>query len=362
MTRIKLRQAGNQQNMPAELWDSAFMRACRGEAAPHTPIWLMRQAGRYMAEYREVRADHTFLEMCQPELAARVTLDALHKIGADAAIIFADILLILQGLGQDLAFVKGEGPQLSPPIRSPADVATLGDAAAAAASCAYVAEACGITRGKLPAGVPLIGFSGAPFTVASYAIEGAGSRQFANTRTFMYHHPEAWNELLAKLVDALVPYLTAQVTAGAQALQIFDSWVGVLDERTYCEFVQPHVARLIEQLPGGVPVIYFGTNTTHLLPAMVATGPDVIGMDHVVDLVAEWDSLGGPDAISVQGNLDPALLLAPTERVIAGADRILDAVGDRAGHIFNLGHGIFKETDVNNVIALIDHVHQRSAR
>lgn len=361
MPRPSFRTAGNVRRMPAALWDSAYLRACRGEAAHPAPVWLMRQAGRYMAEYRAVRAGRNFLDLCyQPKLAAQVTLDAQRILGVDAAIIFADILLILDGLGQTLTFEAGEGPRLDPPLRRPEDLDRLGDPVQAAAACGAVAESCRRVRAGLPDDVPLIGFAGAPYTVAAYAIEGGSSRQFAETRGFMYRHPDAWHRLQGILVAALVPYLTAQVDAGAQALQLFDSWVGKLPLADYREFVQPHVAALIAALPAGIPITLFGTETAHLLPGFAATGADVIGIDATTDLRTAWDALGGPARISVQGNLDPALLLAPEERMLAAADRLLDQVAGRPGWIANLGHGVFQQTDPARVLALVRHLHART--
>lgn len=361
MARSSIRRAGNCRSLPTALWDSHYLRACRGEASGRTPVWLMRQAGRYMAEYRAVRAEHDFLQMCyRPEIAAEVTVTAQRVIDADAAIIFADILLILDGLGLDLSFVGGVGPQLQPTIAEPADVDRLGEPTAAAEHCAAVAEACRLTRRDLPADVPLIGFSGAPFTVAAYAIEGGGSRQFAATRRFMYQQSAAWHRLCERIVDASLPYVVAQLDAGAQALQFFDSWAGVLPRRDYEEFALPHLARLVDSLPDGAPVTVFGTNSSHLLPSFATTGADVIGVDSVTDLAAAWELLGGVDRVAIQGNLDPALLLADRDRLLTGADAVLEAAAGRPGHIFNLGHGVFKETDVEQVVALIEHVHARS--
>ena len=260
-------------------------KPCRGEASPYTPIWLMRQAGRYMAEYRAVRAQNTFLDMCQkPEVASLVTLDAQRIIGADAAIIFADILLILETLGMGLEFVAGEGPRLDPPIRSAADLAQLGDPESAAAGCAYVAEACRLTRAGLPEDVPLIGFCGAPYTLASYAIEGKGARQYPHTRQMMYRERQTWHALQEKLVASLVPYLLAQIDAGAQAVQIFDSWVGFLPVEDYREYVLPHLKTLVASLPAGIAVTMSGTQSSHLLEPMAEIGADVISIDSVTDL------------------------------------------------------------------------------
>jgi len=363
MTRRPYRDCPRPDECPDELWHSPFLAACRGEPTPYTPVWLMRQAGRYMAEYRAVRAGRDFLELCRDStLAAEVTVTAQRRIGADAAIIFADILLILQTLGMDLRFAAGEGPVLAPQLRNAADIDGLGDPTQAAADCAYVAEACRLCRRDLDDHIPLIGFAGAPFTLAAYAIEGGASRQFPNLRALMYQEPAAWHRLQETLVAALIADLRAQIAAGAQALQIFDSWVGVLPERDYREFVLPHLQSLVAELPEGVPVICFGTHSAHLLGAMRESGCDVLGIDSVTDLDAAWRGLGGPERISVQGNLDPALLLAPRERLLAGVDRVLAAAAGRPGHIFNLGHGVMKETDVEQVIALIAHVQQRTRR
>lgn len=361
MTRTAIRQAGNAANIDPRLWDSAFMRACRGEPAPRTPVWLMRQAGRYMAEYRAVRQGRDFLELCQkPELACQVTVEALRRIDADAAIIFADILIVLEALGQHLRFAEGHGPVLEPAIRSRNDIAPWIESEAAAGKLDYVAEAIRQTRSELPADCPLIGFAGAPFTLAAYAIEGGGSKQFMATKRLMYSDPACWHEMMARITATLTPYLKSQIAAGAQAVQIFDSWVGILTEADYREFVEPYVADLIDTMPDGIPVILFGTNTDHLLERFLACNPDVIGIDTTTDLNAAWERLGGPERISVQGNLDPTLLLGPRDRLLAGADRVLEAAGNRPGHIFNLGHGVLKETDVEQVVALIDHVHSRS--
>lgn len=359
----RIRSHGNQQQIDAALWDAPFMCACRGEATPHTPVWLMRQAGRYMQEYRDVRANYSFLELCRdPQAAARVTVDAQRIIKADAAIIFADILLILESLGMNLQFGKGEGPRLSPCLRDLQSVQALGDPLQAAADCSYVGDAIRLCREQLPPDIPLIGFCGAPFTLASYACEGAGSRQYANTKTMMYCHSDAWHALMEILVEALQAYLKMQVEAGAQALQIFDSWVGTVTAADYEEFLLPHMLKLVDGLPPGIPVILFGTHTGHLLHLFKQTDCDVIGIDSTCDLLASWDALGGPDSVSVQGNLDQSLLLAPKERLLERARAILDRVAGRPGHIFNLGHGIIKETDPQQVIDLITMIHEHSQR
>lgn len=357
VSRRPFRQAGNVTGMPDALYDSHYLRACRGEAVSQLPIWLMRQAGRYMQEYRVVRDEHGFMALCrEPELACKVTVEAQQILGVDVAIIFADILLILEGFGQDLTFTEGKGPSLSPPLRDPAQIdELLGDPLAAAESCRCVAESCRLTRAALPPDVPLIGFSGAPFTLAAYAIEAGGSRQFAATRQFMYNHPEAFHALQAKLATAIVPYLRAQVEAGAQALQIFDSWVGQLTEADYREFVLPHLQAIIAELPEGIPVTVFGTGTGHLLEAIAESGCDVVGVDTTTDLLAARERLG--DQVTVQGNLDPAWLLGPEDRLLARVDEFLAAAGSMRGLIVNLGHGVMKETNPTRAKALVDRIH-----
>lgn len=359
MTRI--RSTGNAQNIPEQLWQSSFMKACRGEAASPAPVWLMRQAGRYMQEYRDIRANYTFLGLCKdPDAASQVTVDAQRIIGADAAIIFADILLILESLGMGLTFGAGEGPKLSPTIANAADVAALSDGATAADGCSYVYDAIRQCRADLPADIPLIGFCGAPFTLASYACEGGGSKQYTATKTFMYTQTDAWHQLMEKIVAGLQKYLCGQVAAGAQVLQIFDSWVGCVNVDDYQEFLLPHMKKLIQGLPQGIPVILFGTHTRHLLHLFKETECDVIGIDASCNIGETWDALGGPDEISVQGNLDPGLLLASSERRNAATQKILDQCAGKNGFIFNLGHGIFKETDPQAVIDLIAYVHEHS--
>jgi len=344
--------------MPPHLWSSPFLKACRREPSDVTPIWLMRQAGRYMPEYRAIRSKVTFLELCKrPELATAVTVTATERLGADAAILFADILLILEPLGFALEFAKGEGPLIHNPIRTTADVEKvrpLDDLA----PLAYVMEAVRSIRAALAPNIPLIGFAGAPFTLACYAIEGGGSRHYDRAKTFMYRDPGAWNALLDRLARATALYLNAQAAAGAQALQIFDSWVGTLSPHDYRRFVQPHMARLFAALDPSVPVIHFGTGTSSLLELQREAGGTVIGLDWRVDLDRAWARLG-PE-VAVQGNLDPVVLLAPRGEIESQARRILALAAGRPGHIFNLGHGILPETPVDNVRALIDLVHTLS--
>lgn len=361
MLRPGIRTAGNVLTLPAPLWESHFLRACRGEPTTRTPVWLMRQAGRYMQHYRGIRSGRSFLDLCKdPALAAEVTLYAREWLGVDAAIIFSDILVVLEALGLPLTFAAGDGPVLGRPIRDAAAVNLLRDPLVAASDLGYVHEAIRRTVGGLPADIPLIGFCGAPFTLAAYAIEGGSSRQFAHTKTFMYGDSGAWNALMARLVATLIPYLNAQILAGASCVQVFDSWVGHLTRADFTEFVQPHLQTLVAGITPGVPVILFGTETAHLSDLIAACGADVIGVDTTTDLTTAWERCGGPSRIAVQGNLDPCLLLGPRERLLRGADAVLAAVGGRPGHIFNLGHGVIKETDPLQAKALVEHVHARS--
>jgi uroporphyrinogen decarboxylase len=333
-----------------------FLRACRRQEVPFTPIWLMRQAGRYMPEYRAVRSKHAFLEMCKnPDAAAEVTVRAVERLGVDAAIIFADILLIVEPLGFDLEFSEGDGPVIHDPVHSVADVDRLTEVDVAELDFVYEA----VRRAKAALKVPLIGFAGAPFTLASYIIEGGGSRHYVRTKRFMYDEPEAWHTLLRRLTEAVSAYLNEQIKAGADAVQLFDSWVGCLAPEDYRRFVLPHVKRLIDEVTPGTPVIHFGTGTSGLLALMREAGGDVIGLDWRIDLAAGWQRLGD---VGVQGNLDPVLLFAPRDELRDRTAAILEAAGGRPGHVFNLGHGILPETPVDNVVALVDMVHEMSSR
>jgi uroporphyrinogen decarboxylase len=322
---------------------------------PYTPIWLMRQAGRYMPEYREVRAKTTFLELCKtPSLAAEVTVTAAERLGVDAAIIFADILLILEPMGIDLEFAEGEGPVIHNPVQNATEVERLCEVEDAGA-LDFVYEAIRVTRGALKPDVPLIGFSGAPFTLASYIIEGGGSKNYVRTKQLMYDDTGAWHALMSLIARALVKYLNAQIEAGAQAVQLFDSWVGCLSPDDYRDFVLPHSRTVLQGIKPGVPVIHFGTGTGELLELMREAGGDVIGLDWRVRLDEAWQRLGHD--VAVMGNLDPVALFAGPEVLRSQAGRILDQAGGRPGHIFNLGHGILPETPVQNVIALVEMVH-----
>ena len=336
------------------------MRACRRESTPYTPIWLMRQAGRYMREYREVRSKTTFLELCKtPSLAAEVTVTAAERLGVDAAIIFADILLILEPMGIELEFAAGEGPVIHNPVRVNEDVRRLREVEDPGA-LSFVYEAIRLTRRELKPDVPLIGFCGAPFTLASYMIEGGGSKNYVHAKRLMYVDSGAWHAMMALIARALVKYLNAQVEAGAQAVQLFDSWVGCLGPDDYREFVLPHSRAVIQGVKPGVPVLHFGTGTAALLELMREAGGDVIGLDWRVRLDEAWQRVGHD--VAVMGNLDPVALFASQDVLRSQAMRILEQAGGRPGHIFNLGHGILPETPVENVIALVQMVHEMSQR
>ena len=346
--------------MTDSLRDSVFLRACRREPVPYTPVWLMRQAGRYMSEYREVRARHGFLELCKtPELASEVTVYAANRLKVDAAIIFADILLVVEPLGLNLEFAKGEGPVIHDPVRDASDLARVREPETAE-SLAYVYDAIRMTRRDLPADIPLIGFCGAPFTVASYMIEGAGSRNYIHTKRLMYTDSGAWHELMRRISRLLAVYLNDQIEAGAQAVQIFDSWVGNLSPSDYREYVLPHTRSVIEQVTPGVPVIHFGTGTATLLSDMQAAGGSVIGVDYRTPLDEAWEMLNARREVAIMGNLDPVTLFSTPAHIERETRRILDEAAGRPGHIFNLGHGILPETPVDNVIRLVEYIHEQS--
>lgn len=338
-----------------------FLKACRREQVDCTPVWFMRQAGRYMAEYRAIRQRHTLLEICQqPELAAEVTLQPVRALGVDAAILFADILLPLIPMGINLEFAKGEGPIIHNPIGSRGDVEALRKVEPRE-SLAQVLDAVRLVRRELDGRTPLIGFAGAPFTLASYMIEGGSSRHFARTKSLMYHDARTWHMLMSKLGCVITDYLTAQIQAGAQAVQLFDSWVGALGPDDYREYVLPHSRFIIEQVQrSGVPLIHFGTDTATLLPLMKEAGGDVIGLDWRTPLDWGWNVLGAD--VAVQGNLDPTALFAPHDVLETKVKTVLKQAANRPGHIFNLGHGILQETPVENVKAVVELVHEFSKR
>ncbi|HKO61483.1 MAG TPA: uroporphyrinogen decarboxylase [Pyrinomonadaceae bacterium] len=342
------------------LSDSAFMRACRREPTPFTPIWLMRQAGRYMAEYRELRSKVGFLELCKtPSLAAEVTVSAATRLGVDAAIIFADILLILEPMGIQLEFTKGDGPVIHNPVRTRDDVDQLREFEDVQ-QLDFVYQAIRQTRAALPGNIPLIGFCGAPFTLASYVVEGGSSKNFIQTKSLMYRDAGAWHAMMSTIVRSLISYLNAQIEAGAQAVQLFDSWVGCLSPADYVQYVLPYTRSVIAGVKVGIPVIHFGTGTASLLESMREAGGDVIGLDWRVPLDQGWARVGRN--FSIMGNLDPVALFADRTHIREQARQILDQAAGRPGHIFNLGHGILPNTPVDNVIALVNDVHELSSR
>jgi len=331
-----------------------MLRACRREKNDRVPIWLMRQAGRYMAEYQLVRQGIDFLTLCKtPELAAQVTLDAVERLGVDAAIIFSDILVLVEPMGLPLEFRESIGPLIAAPLRSREGIQNL-KPVDPSASLSYVLQAIRQVRAAMDPRIPLIGFCGAPFTIAAYMIEGKGSRNYLPTKTLMHEETEAWHELMEKITTASIAYLKAQAEAGCQILQVFDSWVGCLSPDDYRNFVLPHARRLFSELPQDIPSIHFGTGTATLLQLQKEAGGDVIGLDWRVDLASTWKGLG---EVAVQGNLDPAILFSKPEVIRAEARKILDAVGEKPGFIFNLGHGILPETPVDHVLDLVDFVH-----
>ena len=333
-----------------------FLRACRRQPVDRTPVWFMRQAGRYMADYRALRERYTLLELCRtPELAARITMQPVDAIDVDAAIIFSDLLLPFEPMGLAFDFVKGEGPRVEQPLRTEADIERL-KLFEPREGLGYVLEAIAMARRDLDGRVPLIGFAGAPFTLASYAIEGGPSRDFARTKALMYGHPEAWHRLCDRLAQVVSAFVVAQVEAGAQAIQIFDSWVGALSAEDYREFASPHTAKVFAALKAtDVPTIHFGTGTSTILPDLAAAGGDVIGVDWRLPIDVAWDQLGATYA--VQGNLDPTLLLGPRHRMLRAAEDVLQRAAGRPGHIFNLGHGILPASPLEHVQVLARFVH-----
>ncbi len=339
-----------------------FLRACRRESVDCTPIWLMRQAGRFLPEYRQLRQQHSMLEMIKtPELAVEVTLQPLQRFDLDAGIIFADILPPLEALGIQVEFVKGEGPSIQQPVRSVSDVERLRTPAPEEIA-PYTQEAIRLAARELANRVPLIGFSGAPFTLAAYLVEGGSSHDYARAKRLMYDEPAAWHSLMGKLAQLVGSYFQAQVRAGAQALQLFDSWVGVLSPADYREFALPYSRQALQMAKdSGVPVIHFTTGTVGMLETIRDAGGDVIGVDWRVDLGSAWDRLG-PE-VGIQGNLDPVTLLAaPLPVLRERAAEILRQAAGRPGHIFNLGHGVLPDTPIENVRELVEFVHQQSKR
>jgi uroporphyrinogen decarboxylase len=321
-----------------------------------TPVWFMRQAGRYMAEYRALRERYSLLEICRvPDLATQVTLQPVRRIDVDAAILFSDLLLPLDPMGLAFDFIKGEGPQIERPVGTPADIDML-RVFEPREALGHVLTAIRQIQQELAGVVPLIGFAGAPFTLASYAIEGGHSNNFAKTKALMYGHPDAWHRLCEKFATVVSDYLLAQIEAGVDAVQVFDSWVGTLNAADYREFALPHTRRIFEAIGRRVPTIHFGTGTATILEELRDAGGDVIGVDWRIPIDEAWERIGGDHA--VQGNLDPTLLLGPPARMFEQTDDVLGRIDGRPGHIFNLGHGILPSTPLEHVQALARAVHQ----
>jgi uroporphyrinogen decarboxylase len=339
---------------------SIFLGACRREETEYTPVWIMRQAGRFLKEYRSLRRRYDFLTLCKtPDLATQVTLMPIERLGVDAAIIFADILLPLEPMGIDLEFSKGEGPVIHNPPRSRPEVEGLRHIEAEA-DLAFVIEAITQVCRELKGKIPLIGFSGAPFTLASYLLEGGGTKDFTRTKSLMYQDPSCWHLLMEKLSAAVCSYLNAQVRAGAGVVQVFDSWAGALSPQDYREFVLPHSQQVFQELSAEVPRIHFATETSGILELMQEAGGDVIGIDWRIDLGQAWGRLGYK--VGIQGNLDPVVLFGPQERIERAVGEVLDKAGGRPGHIFNLGHGVLPRTPEANVITMVEAVHRLSKR
>ena len=335
-----------------------FVRACRLEPVDATPIWFMRQAGRSFAAYRELRERYGILELAKtPELCAEVTLMPVRELGVDAAVMFADIMLPLEPMGVGLQIQPEVGPIIDRPIRSQAEIEALGEFDPADVS--FTLDAIRIVRGELEGKAGVIGFSGAPFTLACYLIEGRPSRDYAKAKAFMYREPGAWHDLMSRLARMVQVYLRAQVEAGAQVVQLFDSWVGGLGPGDYAEYVQPHVRSIFDALRD-VPTIHFGTGTSALLEHMADAGGDVIGVDHRMSLADAWRRLG--PGRGIQGNLDAARVLAGWEATEAGARKVLAEAAGRTGHVFNLGHGVLPESDTGLLRRLVDLVHEETVR
>jgi uroporphyrinogen decarboxylase len=341
--------------------DFRFLKALRGEPVDCTPVWFMRQAGRYMKVYRDLKEKHTFLELCKtPELACEVTLQPLDVLGVDAAIIFADILLPLEPMGTGLEFTAGDGPSIPRPVRTRKDVEAL-KPVNSEEQLGYVGETIKMVRGEISNKMPLVGFSAAPFTLASYMVEGGKSKDFTTTKLMMYDESGIWQLLMTKVADVLVDYLKMQVRAGAQALQIFDSWVGCLSPGDYQKYILPHTRRVFDGLKdAGVPVINFSTGTSSMLPLIHEAGGDAMGFDWRIHLDEAWRQIGHDTPI--QGNLDPNILFAPIPVIKEKVHDILRRAGGCPGHIFNLGHGILQHTPVDHVKAVVDMVHEYQSK
>lgn len=345
---------------PAALHNSRFLKACRREPVDTTPVWIMRQAGRYLPEYMNVRSRVTFIELCKrPDLAAEVTLTAQRVLGVDAAILFADLLPILEPMGLDLEYAKGEGPVIHNPVRTAAEVDRVVELTDLG-SLSFVFETVRLVRRDLPADIPLIGFAGAPFTLASYVIEGSGSKNYVATKRLMYTDGGAWRTLMERLSASLLRYLQEQIAAGCQAVQLFDSWAGCLSPADYREYVLPYTKWILDRLPRETPVINFLTGNPALLPLCRDAGGDVIGLDWRIDLQDGWRTVGYDRG--VQGNLDPVVLLSDLTTLRRRTQSILTAAEGRPGHIFNLGHGVLPEVNPDHVKALVSMVHELGTR
>ena len=334
-----------------------LVRACRLEPVERTPVWFMRQAGRSLPEYRELRKKFNLFEVCRkPELCAEVTLQPVRAHGVDAAVMFADIMLPVLGMGIDVELVESVGPVIAEPVRTPEDVERL-VVPDPEESVPFILEAVRLVRSALSPEQALVGFCGGPFTVAGYVVEGKPTRDFVHVKTLMYREPGVWHALMEKLTETFVPYVRAKVGAGADVIQVFDSWVGALSTADYEEFVAPYSARILAAVD--VPTIHFGTGTATLLPSMAEAGGDVIGLDWRIPLDEGWALVGDR---GVQGNLDPAVLLGPWERIEVAAADVLARAGGRPGHVFNLGHGVLPDTDPSVLRRLVELVHERTAR
>ncbi|MBT1182944.1 uroporphyrinogen decarboxylase [Streptomyces sp. CJ_13] len=347
------------QGTPSQTYDSAFLKACRREPVPHTPVWFMRQAGRSLPEYRKLREGTQMLESCmRPDLVTEITLQPVRRHDVDAAIFFSDIVVPLKAIGVDLDIKPGIGPVVAQPIRSRADLAQLRDLTPEDVS--YVTEAIGMLTGELGA-TPLIGFAGAPFTLASYLVEGGPSKNHEHTKALMYGDPELWADLLDRLAEITSAFLKVQIEAGASAVQLFDSWVGALAPADYRRSVMPASAKVLESVASyGVPRIHFGVGTGELLGLMGEAGADVMGVDYRVSLDEAVRRVGPGKAL--QGNLDPAVLFSTPEAVEAKTDEVLAAAAGLEGHVFNLGHGVLPTTDPDALTRLVDYIHTRTAR
>ena len=337
------------------LHNAVFLKACRGEKTDYTPIWLNRQAGRYMPQYHRVKGNTAGVDFFKtPALAAQVTLDAQRILGVDAAIMFADLLPILEPMGLRLDYIKGLGPKIYNPVRTGADIDAL-SILPAAETMPYIAEVIKLVRADLPPNIPLLGFGGAPFTLASYAIEGQGSRHYVKVKQMMYGDAPAWHTLMAKMTNTAIDYMNYQIEAGVQAVQLFDSWVGCLSPLDYTQYVFPHSKRLLDAISGTVPVIHFGTGNPSLNALLAKAGGDVLALDWRSNLMETWNAT---NVTAIQGNMDPVILCASRAAIRQKAKEILRQVGGRPGHIFNLGHGIIPETPLDNVKYLVDFVHE----